>query len=157
LLAIATTAFDQLPYRNVIVNELVLDAEGLKMSKSRGNTTDPWEVVREFGADAVRLYLVSSSQVWLPKRFDSRAIPDAVGGFLNTLKQTYRFFTLYAGASVRPETDTQSAETPPASLAASASPLDRWMLARLDAAVERVTAAWEDYDVTTGARAIIEL
>ncbi|MGH7527732.1 MAG: isoleucine--tRNA ligase, partial [Gemmatimonadales bacterium] len=75
LLAIAATAFDALAYRHVIVNELMLDPEGQKMSKRRGNVVDPWDMVREFGADTVRLYLLASSQVWLPKRFDRRTIP----------------------------------------------------------------------------------
>ncbi|MEZ4589334.1 MAG: class I tRNA ligase family protein [Gemmatimonadales bacterium] len=71
LLAIGATVFDQAPYRNVVVNELVLDADGQKMSKSRGNVVDPWEALTEgFGADTVRLYLLAASQVWLPRPFD---------------------------------------------------------------------------------------
>ena len=96
LLAISTAAFDAPAYRHVIVNELVLDAEGQKMSKSRGNVVNPTELLAEYGADVVRLYLLVSSQVWLPKRFDARTIPDVAGGFLNTLKNTYRFFAQYA-------------------------------------------------------------
>jgi hypothetical protein len=95
LLAIATAAFDAPAYRHVIVNELVLDAEGQKMSKSRGNVVNPWEMIAEFGADTVRLYLLASSQVWLPKRFDRAAIPEAAGKFLNALRSTYEFFQLY--------------------------------------------------------------
>ena len=97
LLAISTAAFDAPAYRHVIVNELVLDAEGQKMSKSRGNVVNPTELLAEHGADVVRLYLLVSSQVWLPKRFDARTIPDVAGGFLNTLRNTYRFFAQYAG------------------------------------------------------------
>jgi isoleucyl-tRNA synthetase len=145
LLAIATTIFDELPYRNVIVNELILDAEGKKMSKSVGNVVDPWQVIRDFGADTARLYLLAASQVWLPRRFDVRAIPEVVGGFLNTLRQTYRFFALYAG------------DFAPGAPAAPASALDRWVLARLDTTVAQVTAAWEEYDATTGVRAIMTL
>ena len=87
LLAIATTAFDSPAYRNVIVNELVLDAEGQKMSKSRGNVVDPWEMIREFGADTVRLYLLASSQVWLPKRFDRSTIKDVAGQVLQRAEE----------------------------------------------------------------------
>jgi isoleucyl-tRNA synthetase len=152
LLAIATAVFDRAPYRNVIVNEMILDADAQKMSKSRGNVVDPWEVVREFGADALRLYLLASSQVWLPKRFDVRAIPEAVGGFLNTLKQTYRFFALYAGDWAPLGIEEQIREL----LAERGTALDRWILARLDALVERVTEAWEGYDVTAGVRAIVD-
>ena len=86
LLAIATTAFDSTAYRNVIVNELVLDAEGQKMSKSKGNVVDPWQMIDQFGADTIRVYLLASSQVWLPKRFDPRTIPEVAGKFFNALK-----------------------------------------------------------------------
>ena len=132
LLAIATTAFDTVAYRNVIVNDLVLDPEGQKMSKSKGNVVDPWEMIGEFGADTVRLYLLASSQVWLPKKFDRRTIPEVAGGFLQTLQSTYGFFRLYA--------DERSIAVAPG---ASQRPLlDRWVLARLDATVEAVSAAW---------------
>jgi isoleucyl-tRNA synthetase len=151
LLAIGTTVFDELPYRHVIVNELILDAEGQKMSKSKGNVVDPWQVVREFGADVARLYLLAASQVWLPKRFDTRAIPEVVGGFLNTLKQTYRFFALYAG-DWSPSQHQDAFDS-----LAGRNELDRWILSRIDGGVERVTSAWEGYDVTAGVRAIMEL
>ena len=143
LLAIATTVFDSPAYRNVVVNELVLDAEGQKMSKTKGNVADPWAAIREFGADTVRLYLLASSQVWAPRRFDAKGIAEQ-GAFLNTLKQTYRFFSLYAGGW-----------TPGAGAEAPRSTLDRWVLARLDGLVEEVTAAWEGYQVTEGVRAIV--
>jgi isoleucyl-tRNA synthetase len=143
LLAIATAAFDRPVYRHVIVNEMVLDAQGQKMSKSRGNIVEPWAVVNEFGADAVRLYLLASSQVWLPKRFDARAIPEVVGGFLNTLRNTYEFFRRYAGHEV-PEA------------AAEEQRADRWIRSRLAATVATVRSAWDAYDVTTGTRAIMD-
>lgn len=144
LLAIATAAFDSPAYRNVIVNELVLDPEGQKMSKTKGNVVDPWAMVQEFGADQVRLYLLASSQVWLPKRFDRRGIPEAAGGFLNTLRNSYTFFAAYSGGWT------------PGSSSGQATLADRWLLSRLDAAIESVTAAWEGYDVTAGVRAIMD-
>ena len=140
LLAIATTVFDALPYRNVVVNELVLDAQGQKMSKSKGNVVDPWEVVREFGADQVRFYLLDSSQVWVPKPFVRSAIPETAGGFFNTLRNTYSFLALYA--SGRPEGEGEE------------TLLDRWIRGRLAGAIRAVTAAWEGYDATTGIRAL---
>ena len=97
LLAIATTAFDSPAYRHVIVNELVLDAEGQKMSKSRGNVVDPWDMIEEFGADTVRLYLLASSQVWLPKRFDRRTIPEVAGGLLQHAAEHLQVLRRYAG------------------------------------------------------------
>jgi isoleucyl-tRNA synthetase len=146
LLAIATTAFDSLAYRHVIVNELVLDAEGQKMSKSKGNVVDPWEMIQQFGADTIRLYLLASSQVWLPKRFDPRTIPEVAGKFFNALKNSYTFFAGYAAEW-----------TPAHSPAAGQRPLvDRWLLSRLDATVETVSQAWSRYDVTAGVRAIMD-
>src|SRR5260370_4059726 len=88
LLAIGVAAFDARVYKNVIVNELVLDPQGQKMSKSKGNVVNPWEVIEEYGADAVRLYLLGQSQVWLPKRFDRRQVPDVTGGVPYTPPRT---------------------------------------------------------------------
>lgn len=144
LLAIGVAAFDREVYRHVIVNELVLDAAGQKMSKSRGNVVDPWAVIAEWGADAVRLSLIASSQVWLPKKFDPRGIQENAGGFLNTLRNTYNFFAVYAG----------EVDAPPTGDAAPAL-IDRWLAAALDACVRDVTAAWEAYDVTTGVKRVM--
>ena len=146
LLAIGVAGFDSPVYKNVIVNELVLDAHGQKMSKSRGNVVNPWEVIEEYGADAVRLYLLGQSQVWLPKRFDRRQVPDVAGGFLNTLRHTYNFFAQYAG-----DWKPSDGGAPVAGRALT----DRWVLARLDEVVAATRAAWNDYDVTTGVRAIL--
>ncbi len=121
LLAIATTAFDAPAYKHVIVNELVLDPDGQKMSKSKGNVVDPWEMIREFGADTVRLYLLASSQVWLPKRFDRNTIKDVAGKFFNALKNSYVFFAGYAE-------DWKPGNAPPA---AERPLVDRWLLSRL--------------------------
>ena len=143
LLAIATTAFDSPAYRNVIVNELVLDADGQKMSKSKGNVVDPWEVLGEFGADTVRVYLLASSQVWLPKRFDRRTIPQVAGGFFNTLRNSYEFFRQYAGDMLPGSSGTPTLA-------------DRWILSRLAATVATVRTAWSAYDVTAGTRAIMD-
>jgi len=143
LLAISTAAFDAPAYRHVVVNELVLDDKGQKMSKSRGNVVNPAELLSEHGADVVRLYLLVSSQVWLPKRFDARTIPEVAGGFVNTLRNTYRFFAQYAG-DWRP------------GAAAEPEPLaDRWILSRLAGVVDAVNDAWERYDVTAGTRALM--
>jgi isoleucyl-tRNA synthetase len=114
------------------------------MSKTKGNVADPWAAIRDFGADTVRLYLLASSQVWAPRRFDARGIAEQ-GAFLNTLRSTYRFFSLYAGDW-----------TPGAGGNAPRSTLDRWVLARLDGLVEAVTTAWETYQVTEGVRAIVD-
>jgi len=149
LLAIGVAAFDSQVYKHVIVNEHVLDEHGLKMSKSRGNIVDPWKVIGAHGADAVRLYLVSQSQVWLPKRFEERQIPEVAGGFLNTLRSTYDFFRRYAQDWSPPaeERATPAAQRPAA---------DRWLLARLDEVVASVRQSWSTYDVTAGVRTIMD-
>ena len=103
------------------MNELVLDADGQKMSKSRGNVVNPWDMIQEFGADTVRLYLLASSQVWLPKRFDRRTIPEVAGGFVNTLRNTYKFFAdLCRGMDARPQSPPR--ETPAAGGPLAAEP-----------------------------------
>lgn len=148
LLAIGTAVFDRAPYRNVIVNELVLDAQGQKMSKSRGNVVNPWDLIEQHGADAARLYLLLSSQVWQPKRFDTEQLVETAGKFLNTLRNTYQFFALYAGAAGT----AAAAITAPGTDAKT----DRWILGRLDATVAAVRAAFDQYDVSTATRAITE-
>jgi isoleucyl-tRNA synthetase len=146
LLAIATTAFDSTAYRHVIVNDMVLDSEGQKMSKTKGNVVNPWTMIEEFGADTVRLYLLASSQVWLPKRFDKSTIKDVAGKFFNALRNSYGFFALYAGEW-----------TPDGAPAAAERPLvDRWLLSRLDATVAAVGTSWAQYDPTDGVRALME-
>ena len=146
LLAIATAVFDETAYRNVIVNELVLDAEGRKMSKSRGNVVAPAAVIEKFGADAVRLHFLTSSQVWLPKRFDEATIADVAGGVLEKLRHTYNLFQLYAEDWRREGGAPPLAERPLG---------DRWLHSRLSATVRAVREAWEAYDVTAGTRAIV--
>jgi len=147
LLAIGVAVLDQPVYRHVVVNELVLDAQGQKMSKSRGNVVNPWQVIEEFGADAVRLYLVGQSQVWVPKRFDAPQIHEVVSGPLNALRNSYGFFARYAA-------DWQPGGTP---VPLAARPLaDRWLLARLDEVTATVREAWNGYDVTAGVRAILD-
>lgn len=146
LLAIAAGVFDRAPYRHVVVNELVLDAAGQKMSKSRGNVVEPLAVIGAHGADAVRLYLLTSSQVWLPKRFDADAIPDVAGTALAKLRHCYNLFPLYAGDWRPSAADPAPADRPAA---------DRWLLGRLAATARAVHDGWGAYDVTAGTRALL--
>lgn len=146
LLAIAVGVFDTAPYRHVIVNGLLLDAQGQKMSKSRGNVADPAEAVRQHGADAVRLYLLLTSQVWLPKRYDPSQIHDVAGNVLEKLRNTYNLFQLYAGGW---EPGREGSEEAGEVLG------DRWLMDRLDETVAEVNEAWSAYDVSAGCRAIV--
>jgi len=150
LLAIAATVFDQVAYRNVVVNELILDAAGQKMSKSRGNVVDPFAAIEKYGADAVRLFLLTSSQVSLPKRFDEKALADVAGNVFEKLRHTYNLFQLYAE-------DWRRAPGGDGAPPLAERPLsDRWLHGRLSRTVRTVTDAWEGYDVTAGARAIVD-
>jgi isoleucyl-tRNA synthetase len=133
----------------VVVNDLVLDAEGRKMSKSRGNVVDPWAVFSRHGVDAVRLFLVSSSKVWEPRSFDEALIRQGAGRFLLTLKNIYSgMFAQYANFGWTPsDADPAPSERPL---------LDRWILSRLATVERRADEALLDYDATVAVRAILE-
>jgi isoleucyl-tRNA synthetase len=158
LLAIATGLGDELPanaagtaspYRNVVVNNLVLDADGKKMSKSRGNIVEPWGVFERHGVDATRLFLVSSSKVWEDRRFDEAIIRQGAGRFLLTLRSIYSgIFAQYANFGWAPsDADPAPADRPV---------LDRWILSRLSTVERQVDELMLAYDVTAASRAIIE-
>ncbi|MEO7084266.1 MAG: isoleucine--tRNA ligase [Gemmatimonadaceae bacterium] len=142
-------SFKTAPYRAVVVNDQVLDAEGLKMSKSRGNIVEPWGVIERHGIDAVRLFFVASSSVWVPRAFDEKVLVEQAGRFLRTLKNVYSgIFAQYANFGWSP-----SEQDPPAS---ARPPIDRWMISRLALLERTVDAALESYDATAASRAIIE-
>jgi isoleucyl-tRNA synthetase len=137
------------PYRAVVVNDMVLDAQGAKMSKHIGNVVSPWEVVPRYGADAVRLFLIASSQVWVPRRFDESMIREMAGRFFLTLKNVYSgIFAQYANFGwSRSEADPAPADRPV---------VDRWMLSRL-ATIERdIDERLEQFDATAAARALMD-
>ena len=139
LLAVSTLLYDRSPYENVVCLGLILDADGQKMSKSRGNTVAPWEVIERFGADALRWYFFTSKQPWDGYRFSMEAIGEGVRLFLRQLWNTLVFLQTY-----RPEEGVEAVETQ----------LDRWVRSRLAATVEQVTDRLEHYDATMAGRAI---
>src|SRR5699024_10788104 len=94
--AIATMTFDDIAYKNVVSNGLVLDKEGQKMSKSKGNTVDPFETLEKYGPDATRWYMISNANPWDNLRFDEEGIGEVRNKFFGTLYNTYSFFSLYA-------------------------------------------------------------
>ena len=137
------------PYRAVVVNDLVLDANGQKMSKSRGNTVDPWQVIERHGVDAVRLFLVASSQIWVPRRFDEQVIRETAGRFLLTLKNVYSgIFAQYANFGWSPSADDPDVADRPL--------LDRWILSRLCAVESVVDNELQRFDATAAARALMD-
>ncbi len=150
LLAISTLLGRGPAFLNVIVNDLVLDAEGQKMSKSRGNVVDPWDAIGEFGADAIRWYLLGGSHPWLPKRFDPAGVREVQRKVFDTLRSTYHFFSLYAG--LEGWTPGRDDEPPPE----QRPEMDRWLLSRLAGVIERVTGFFEGYNLTHGVRELGE-
>ncbi len=143
--AISTLLGSGPAFRNVVVNDMILDAQGRKMSKSRGNTVDPWDAVAEQGADGLRWYLVTVSNPWLPTRYDPEDAKESASRFFDTLLNTYRFFALYGKIE-----GWDPAGPPP--LASARPALDRWLLSRLHGLVGRVRAGLDGYGPTRAYR-----
>ncbi len=149
LLAISSFISGQPAYKNVIVIELIQDKNGFKMSKSKGNVVDPWEVLDVQGADALRWYLLSVSHPWLPTRIIKDAITEVEKKFLSTLRNTYSFFALYANIdNFDPLERKLDLKRRPE--------LDRWVISRLNSLVRKVTSGLDNYDLTRVARQIQE-
>jgi isoleucyl-tRNA synthetase len=148
LLAVNTLVFDRSPYRNVVCLAHIVDQDGTKMSKSRGNIMDPWAVLTTRGAEALRWYMFSSGSPWTAKRVYEEGIDEATRQFLLRLWNVYSFFVTYANLDGwQPEADR-----PPITHV-----LDRWVRSRLHRTVATVTAALEAFDSLTGAHALGEL
>ncbi|MBO4863758.1 MAG: isoleucine--tRNA ligase [Eubacterium sp.] len=130
LMAISTLLFDKAPYKNVIVLGHVLDKDGNKMAKSKGNAVDPMEALEKFGADAIRWYFYTNSQPWLPNRFHEDAVLEGQRKFMGTLWNTYAFYTLYAEID---QFDPTRYTLDKASLSA----MDKWLLSKLNTAIKK--------------------
>jgi isoleucyl-tRNA synthetase len=150
LIAISTLLNDRAPYRNAVCLGLLVDDDGQKMSKSKGNVVVPWEVIDRFGADAFRWYFFTSKQPWDGYRFSVEAVGESVRQFLLQLWNVYAFFVLYANATEEP------AGAPQDAAAGAASDLDSWVLSRLAATVETAGRRLDAYDATSAGRAIAE-
>jgi isoleucyl-tRNA synthetase len=150
LLAVATLLGEDPPYRNVVCLGLILDEEGQKMSKSKGNTVEPWQVLDSYGADAFRWYFFTSKQPWDGYRFSAQTIGEGVRLFLKQLWSTYFFYTLYAHASADRLGAARMTEEP-------TDELDRWALSRTAGTAELVAERLDAYDATTAGRAIADL
>lgn len=149
LMAISTFIKGRAPYRNVLVNDLILDKEGKKMSKSKGNTVSPFELFDKYGADATRWYLLSVSPAWTPTRFDEEGLRDVVSKFFGTLRNVYSFFVLYSNQD---EVDAGNLSVDP-----SARPeLDRWIISRYNRMIAEVRADMDAYDHMKTVRVISE-
>lgn len=145
--AIAAMLFDNVAYKNIIVNELILDKKGLKMSKTRKNTVDPFILFDKYGADATRWYLVTNSPPWRPTLFDEEALAESQRKFFGTLLNTYSFFALYANIDkFNFKEDLVPYEKRPE--------IDRWIISKLNSLVAEYTKLMDAYDVTKAARAV---
>ncbi len=145
--AIGTMVFDSVAYKNVVSNGLVLDKNGIKMSKRLGNAVDPFETLSNYGADATRWYMISNANPWDNLKFDLEGVEEVKRKFFGTLYNTYSFFTLYAnldGFSYK-EDDIKWEERPE---------IDRWILSELNTLIEKVDTFYEDYEPTKAARVI---
>ncbi len=147
LLAISTILKGVSPYKNVLVNDLILDKNGQKMSKSKGNSINPMELMQQYGADAIRWYLLVVSPPWVPTKFDVKGVEEVVSKFIGTLKNVYSFYATYANIDGFNALDYT--QTEPQTL-----DLDRWIISRLNSVLAEVSDNNEKYDFTRSLRAI---
>jgi isoleucyl-tRNA synthetase len=145
--AIGSFLFDKPAFRNVLVNELILDKQGQKMSKSKGNTVDPFQLLKKYGADTTRWYLVAQSPVWRPKLFDEDGLAEVQRKFFSTWLNTYSFFVLYANV----DGFTYEQQSIPV---AERPEIDRWILSALNSLIKTYRQSLDGYDVTRAARSI---
>ena len=136
------------PYKNVLVNDMVLNAKGEKMHKSKGNVIEPFTVLEKYGADTIRYYLSYASPVWTPIKFDEEGLKEIYSKYTSTFKNLYSFFEMYANAD---KIDPREYKIP-----VSKRPLiDKWLLSKLNKLVKDVTKAYEEYDLNKVARLVI--
>ncbi|MDZ7717426.1 MAG: isoleucine--tRNA ligase [Balneolaceae bacterium] len=145
--ALGTMLFDKPAYKNVVSNGLVLDENGEKMSKSKGNSVDPTEVIQKFGADTVRWYMMSNSSPWENLKFSEEGLSEVQRKFFNTIVNTYSFFAMYANI----DGFTYSGSSIPS---AERTEMDRWIISRLNSTVKLVDEYLEEYEPTKAARAV---
>ena len=139
--------FDSVAYKTVISNGLVLDKNGLKMSKRLGNAIDPFQAIEQYGSDAVRWYMITNSQPWDNLKFDEEGVKEVTRSFFGKLFQTYSFLTMYANVDDwhYEEADVPMTQRPE---------MDRWILSELNSLVRDVTECYEDYEPTRAGRLI---
>ena len=143
--ALGTMLFDQVAYKNVVSNGLVLDKNGEKMSKSKGNTVDPFEILKTYGADTTRWYMMSNSSPWDNLKFSEDGLKETQRKFFNTLVNTYSFFAMYANID---EFNANKAHIP----VPDRPEIDRWIISRLNTTIKQVEQYFDEYEPTRAAR-----
>lgn len=149
LMAISTFIMGRSPYKNVLVNDLLLDKNGKKMSKHVGNTVDPFDMLNKYGADATRWYLLHVSPAWSPTKFDENGLQEIVSKFFGTLRNVYNFFALYGNLD---EIDVEKLSVP----YDKRPELDRWVLSKYNKLVAEMTDHMDHYDHMKTVRAITD-
>ena len=140
LIVISTFLKGCAPYKNVLVNDLLLDKNGQKMHKSKGNAISPFGVLEKYGADATRFYILSASPVWTPLKFDEDGIKEVNAKFFNTLRNIYTFFQIYANTD---QLDPRNFKVAYKDL----EEIDQWILSKYHQLIHEVTKAYEEYDL----------
>jgi isoleucyl-tRNA synthetase len=143
--ALGTMLFDQVAYKNVVSNGLVLDKNGEKMSKSKGNTVDPFAILKTYGADTTRWYMMSNSSPWDNLKFSEDGLKETQRKFFNTLVNTYSFFAMYANID---EFNANTAHIP----VPDRPEIDRWIISRLNTTIKQVEQYFDEYEPTRAAR-----
>ncbi len=149
LLIISTFVTGKSPFKNVLVNDLLLDKYGQKMHKSRGNAINPFEIINEYGADTIRWYMPYVSPVWTPIKFDVEGLKEVYSKFFNTLKNTYNFFALYANTD---ELDPREFNVP----YENREEIDKWILSKYNKLIKYCTDAYNSYDLTKVVRSVTD-
>lgn len=147
LLVISTFIMGKSPYKNVLVNDLITDKDGHKMHKSKGNAVEPFTSIEKYGADPIRWYMLYTSPVWTPLRFDEDGIKEVQSKFFNTLKSTYSFFSMYANID---KIDPKEYEIKYEDL----EEIDKWLISKYNKLAKNVTNNMDKYDLTMSERAI---
>ena len=149
LLVISTFIKGVSPYKNVLVNELLLDKNGQKMHKSKGNAIEPFTIISKYGADIVRFYLPYVSPVWTPLKFDEDGLKEVHSKFFNPLKNTYTFFQMYANID---NIDPRNFKVATSDL----ENIDKWLLSKYNKLIKNVTSAYEEYDLNKVVKLVTE-
>ena len=141
LLLISTIISGQSSFKNVVVNDMMLDSNGKKMSKSTGNIIDPIKIMEEYGADTVRWYMLYASPVWTPLKFDVEGLKEVHSKFFNPLCNSYNFFAIYANADKITDINTCRVEYN------DREDIDKWLLSKYNKLIKEVTEAYDEYDL----------